>query len=120
MSEHAISELRPEGLHDLDVALGALEGIAAQLEAAQRLKEVFLRGNRELVASVRRFPEEMRRYWQHLCQIGMTGRADEVHAQRDALRQQFQARLGYVGKALRMAGAGVPLTGEATCEPDLR
>jgi hypothetical protein len=121
MPEQSISEPRPGEMHDLDVALGALEGIAAQLEAAQRLREVFLRLNRELVASVRRFPEEMSRRWQHLCQVGMSGRAEEVHAQRETLRQQFENRLAYVKNALRLASAcRALLNGEAIGEDDLR
>lgn len=120
MPEQLLPELRQE-MHDLDVALGALEGIAAQLEAAQRLREVFLRLVRELVSSVRLFPEEMRDRWQHLCQIGMAGRAEEVHAQRETLRQQFQVRLDFVGSALRVASACAGLGGgDVTGETDLR
>jgi hypothetical protein len=111
MSGTLALDLGQEEMREFDVALGALEGIAAQLEATQRLREIFVRESREMVRMVLGFPEQLRRRWQQCCRAGWAGRAEEVHALRGPLLERFNLGLKLIQQTTRIAEAASALAG---------
>lgn len=116
MSEVASFTLEIDQAKELEEAesatFQALESMAKQLESVENLRDVFVRLSSQVIGTVLGFHDQMQRRWELLCQAGMAGKAEEVHAQREVFLRRFDTCVGFVKQASRLAHLASVLLGK--------
>ncbi len=93
MSAGITLDLPASGADTLEIALGAGEALAKQIQIAEELRQKIIEMPRALVPVAAAYPTQVQEVWQHWCKVGMAGHAEDVQAQREKLLWFVNSRL---------------------------